>query len=135
MKKLFAIAVFLTISQCLFSQSIKNKLPVDETLLKGQEIEILLSAKIDRVNVIFQNLIDGESILFYTMFIGDKEKPENEIAPKKYRTFTLAPKIEDENEPVRLDKKELVLNTGGSDKLFIKVEKGEVNIQVKPSEK
>lgn len=136
MQKLFLIIfVFLFITKCLVAQSVQNKLPVDKVLKQGQEIEILLNYELDRVVINLQNVLDSESVVYWTMFVGDQEKPENEIGPKKYRTFTLAPKIEDENEPVRLDKKELVLNTGGSDKLFIKVEKGEINIQIKPSEK
>lgn len=135
MKKFFLFVAFLLLTNCLFAQFVHNKLPLDKIFKEGQEIEVLLSSEIDRVDIILQNVTDAESVVYRTMFVGDQEMPENEIGPKKYRTVTLAPKIDNENEPVRRDKKELVLNIGDTDKLILRVEKGEVNIQVKPNKK
>jgi len=132
-KFLIIMALFLFYANCMLAQVVK--IPVDKTLKRGQELTVLLDTGIDRITIILQNIIDSESVVYRTMFVDGKEKPENEIGPKKYRTVTLSPHIKDESEPIRLDKKELVLNTGGADKILIRIEKGEVNIQIKPNKK
>lgn len=116
-------------------QSFAQSLPIDKTIEQNQEIEIVIDSKLDRIDINFQNVIDKESVVYWTSFIGDKERSENEIGPKKYRTVTLSPKIDNENEAIRLDKKKIVLNTGDADKIIIRVEKGKVNIHAKPPNK
>lgn len=103
-----------------------------KTLEEGNELSISTNnGKIGRISISFRNVLDKESIVYWTQYIGENERSENEIGPRQYRTTELSPKIADENEPVRTDKKEIVLNTDKADKIVVKVEKGKIQIQVK----
>ena len=105
-----------------------------KTLDEGNELSIPVT-KDGRINISMQNLLDKESVVYWTEYVGENERPENEIGPRKYRTVTLSPKIDDENEPIRRDRKEIVLNTGNADRVVIKVEKGKVEISVHKEKK
>jgi hypothetical protein len=105
-----------------------------KTLDEGNELSIPVT-KDGRINISLQNLLDEKSVVYWTQYVGENERPENEIGPRKYRTVTLSPKIDDENEPIRRDRKEIVLNTGNADSVVIKVEKGKVEISVHKEKK
>lgn len=105
-----------------------------KTLDEGNELSIPVT-KDGRINISMQNLLDEKSVVYWTQYVGENERPENEIGPRKYRTVTLSPKIDDENEPIRRDRKEIVLNTGNADRVVIKVEKGKVEISVHKEKK
>lgn len=100
-----------------------------KTLEEGSELTI--PSNHGRISIYLQNVLDKESIVYWTQYVGGNERPENEIGPLEYRTIDLSPKISDENEPVRLDKKEIVLNTEKADKIVVKVEMGKIEIRVK----
>ena len=132
-KQFFVLIIFFVIVINSFAQNAYKNLPIDKTISQNEKIEIQPDTGISRIIINFQNKAGIESEAFWTVYAGDKEKPESEIGPKKFRLVTLAPKAENINDPIRLDKKELVLNTNNADKIVIRVEKGTINIQVKPS--
>ena len=135
MKQIFFtcfFALFVT-STCL-SQVNSANLPFEQTLSSPEQLEILVG-ELSRITVSLQNNVAEETVVYWSSFSNGKEKPENEIGPKKYRTVTLSPKIEDENEPIRNDKKEIVLNTTDTGKIVLFVEKGKAHILVKPYNK
>lgn len=134
LNRLFAFTFFcLTISFSI-AQILHTDLPIDKTISENEKIEINTNENLSRIIINLQNVVDAESEVYWTAYSGKLEKPENEIGPKKYRTITLAPQKKG-SESVRLDKKEIVLDTNNTDKIVIQVEKGEVNIQIKPSKK
>ena len=135
MKQIFFtcfLALFVT-STCL-SQVNSTNLPFEQTLSSPEQLEILVG-ELSRITVSLQNNVAEETVVYWSSFYNGKEKPENEIGPKKYRTVTLAPKLVSSDETVRLDRKEVILNTNNADKIVIHVEKGKIHIQVKPSKK
>lgn len=129
------LLTFFFISQFIFSSVAQVTETYDspwKTLEEGNELFISTNnGEIGRISISFQNMLDKESIVYWTQYVGENERPENEIGPRKYRTTMLSPKITDENEPVRTDKKEIVLNTDKADKIIVKVEKGKIQIQIK----
>lgn len=136
MQKLFFVPIILLFLVYYSSaQTEYNNLPIDKTISQNEKIEIQSNAERTRIVINFQNAVGIESEAYWTAYVGDTEKPESEIGPKKFRTITLAPKSKNNDEPIRLDKKEVVLNTNNADKIVIHVEKGTINIQVKPSKK
>jgi len=130
----------LTLSLVIFTvaagvaQMNEKKGPLVEPLDEGNELSIPVTRD-GRINIAMQNLLDKESVVYWTQYVGENERPENEIGPRKYRTVTLSPKIDDENEPIRRDRKEIVLNTGNADRVVVKVEKGKVEITVHKEKK
>ena len=136
MKHLLAL---LFVGQFLFSGVAQVTDKTNSTwkvLEEGSELTIPTNhGEISRISISIQNVLDKESIVYWTQYVGENERPENEIGPRKYRTVTLSPKISDESEPVRLDKKEIVLNTDQADQVVVKVEKGKIEIRVEEDNK
>ena len=125
---LFLISQIFVIS---FAQETEGIHSSWKALEEGNELSIPTDhGKIDRISISFKNVLDKESMVYWTKYKGDNEMPENEIGPRKYRTITLTPKITDENETIRLDKKKIVLDTNKADKIIVKVEKGKVEVLV-----
>ncbi len=64
-----------------------------------------------------------------------QERAENEIGPRNYRTVTFQPRITDEKVTRKRDGKTIVLDTGKTDEIYIKVEKGKVDIDIREEKK
>lgn len=107
-----------------------------KTVTEGSHVRIPLdTAAVKRVIIQLQNLLDSESVVYRSEFNRGKERPENEIGPKKFRTYTLKPRITDEAVARKLDRKTIVLDTAAMDEIFIKVEKGSITIEVSEEKK
>lgn len=132
MLKLLPLLVFVLTAQYCFSQNTLTDAGVNKTISENQELEVEFDSGLERIVINLENLSDSESKAYWTTYTGDIGKPESEIGPKFVRTIKLSPRIEDKKENIRTDQKELVLNTNRADKIVIRVEKGEINIQVKP---
>lgn len=132
---LIIFPLLLLFAHFSFSQTPIQNLEINRTIGQNEELEIPINDKLQRVEINFQNVIDKESIAFWTSFQDGVENPENKIGPQKYRTIQLSPQINNEDEKIRLEKKTIVLNTNNADKIIIRVEQGKVNILVKPPKK
>lgn len=111
-------------------------LPLKQTLSEGAEITFPIdNSQIKRIVISVHNLIEDESIFYRSEFIDGAERPDNEIGPKVIRTHALAARITDPDAVVRRDRKTIVLDTSGLDALYLKVEKGTVEIELSEEKK
>lgn len=132
---LITFLLLLIFAHFSYSQTPIQNIKINKTIEQNEELEIPLNNNLQRVEINFQNVVDKESIAFWTSFQNGVENPENKIGPKKYRTIKLSPQINNEDEKIKLDKKTIVLNTDNADKIIIRVEQGKVNIQIKSPKK
>lgn len=137
MKNLSFISMILCFSAVLgYAGETKMEIPLTKTLRGGEELKVRIdNSKIKRIVISIHNVIDDESIVFRSEYVGGKERAENEIGPKKYRTFSLKPKITDENVTIKRDRKTIVLDTSKTDEIYLKVEKGKVDIDIREEKK
>lgn len=128
--RLFVIFIFSL--SILSAQESSLSIPVKKVLSKGESISIKFdNKKITRLKLNFRNIIDKESVVYWSEFLDGKERLESEMGPKIIRTKNLQPKIKDENNPVKLDRKTIVLDTSGMNEIYLKIEKGSVEIEIK----
>lgn len=92
-----------------------------ETVSAGEEMKVPIKAG---YNIDFRlvNTIDGESICTVTLAKGGNEVSEDVIGPKDYRTYTLKKKGE--------SKKNTWSNSAGADEFIVRVENGEILVNV-----
>jgi len=114
----------------VYSGDIKPVILLKKTLNTGDELHVPIPGTIKRVVILIHNLSDEESVIFRSEHFMGKERPENEIGPKSYRTITLKPKLTDETVTRKLDRKKIVLMTDNSDAVYFIVEKGFVDIEI-----
>lgn len=129
---LWLFVIFIFSLSILSAQEGSLSIPVKKVLSKGETISIKFdNKKITRLELNFQNIIDEESVVYWSEFLDGKERLESEMGPKFIRTKTLRPKTKDEGNPVKLDRKTIVLDTSGMNEIYLKVEKGSVEIEIK----
>ncbi|KPK63354.1 hypothetical protein AMJ83_07220 [candidate division WOR_3 bacterium SM23_42] len=92
-----------------------------ESVSAGNELKVPVKAG---YNIDFRlvNIIDGESVCTVTLTKGGNEVSEDVIGPKDYRTYTLKKKGE--------SKKNTWSNSSGADEFIVRVEKGEILVNV-----
>ena len=131
MKKLLTLFIILIFGVApVNSSEIKMELPAKSILSSGDELQIPIDREVKRIAIFVRNLIDGESILLWSERFEGNERPENEIGPKFIRTVKLDPKLEDDNQPIKNDRKQIVLITEKSDEIFFILEKGKIEIEI-----
>ena len=137
MKKLLLIAILAYIGSLVFhTQGYCSDLPITQTLSEGTELRVPFdNTKIKKIVIDIQNLIDQESIIYRSAFIDGKERPENEIGPKFIRTHSLDPQITDKTQKIRPDRKTIVLDAGNMNEIYLKVEKGKVEVKISDEKK
>jgi len=135
-KTIFAVVIILVATMNCFSQDKNIKLPFKQIVSEGNELKVNIDInKIKRVVICVDNLLDKESIFYRSAYFKGKERPENEIGPKSIRTYILDPQITDENVKIRNDRKTIVLNTTKMNEIYLKVEKGKVEIEITEEKK
>ncbi|MGB7054642.1 MAG: DUF4412 domain-containing protein [bacterium] len=92
-----------------------------ETVSAGKELNVPVRPG---YNIDFRlvNIIDGESICTVTLAKGGKEVSDDVIGPKEYRTYTMSKKGD--------SKKNTWSSSAGADEFIVRVEKGEILVNV-----
>ncbi len=108
------------------------ELPAKSILSSGDELHIRIDREVKRIAIFVRNLIEDESIFLWSERFEGNERPENEIGPKFVRTVELDPRLEDEHQPIKRDRKQIVLITEKSDEIIFVVEKGKIEIEIVP---
>ncbi len=137
MKKIIVLAIVLGFGLSAgYSEEQQNEMPFKKILNEGELLKVPIdNSQIKRIAISMKNVLDKESVLCWSGYLGGKEKPENEIGPKKYRTSTLSPKIKDEKATRKLDRKKIVLDTGAMDAISLTVEKGKIEVEISEEKK
>ncbi len=106
-------------------------LPIKVTLKAQEEVKVSIdSTKTKRIKITVLNQLDEVSTFWWTSFFQGKEKEDAVIAPKKYRTHDLQPRVAEGEKVKRPDMKEIVLIVEDTDAVLIHVDKGEVLVDV-----
>lgn len=131
MKKLLTLFIILFFGIApVNSREMKMELPAKSILSSGDELQIPIDREVKRIAIFIRNLIEDESIFLWSERFEGKERPENEIGPKFVRTVKLDPRLEDDSQPIKRDRKQIVLITEKSDEIYFMVEKGKVEIEI-----
>ncbi len=135
-KIMFAVFIILVAITNSFPQDKNIELPFKKIVSEGNELKVSIDInKIKRVVICLNNILDKESIVYRSAYFKGKERPENEIGPKSIRTYKLVPQITDENVRIRRDRKTIILNTSKMNEIYLKVEKGKVEIEITEEKK
>ncbi len=135
-KMTLAMVIILVSTMNSFSQDQNIKLPFKQIVSEGNELKLGIDInKIKRVVISLNNILDKESIVYRSAYYKGKERSENEIGPKSIRTYKLDPQITDESVKIRNDRKTIVLNTSKLNEIYLKVDKGKVEIEITEEKK
>lgn len=92
-----------------------------ETVSVGKELKVPVKPG-ENIDFKLINIIDGESICTVTLVKGGKEVSDDVIGPKDHRTYTMQKEGD--------SKKNTWSNSTGADEFIVRVEKGEILVNV-----
>lgn len=108
--------------------------PVVEKVLSANEE---LTAPVDcqafrHIKIRLENLVDMESVCWWTSFHKGKERSESEIGPRFIRTIALLGKVKDASEGIgiRADRQTIELVCSKTDEVLVHVDKGKVLVKI-----